>query len=190
MHDLTLYLGGTRSGKSVHAEREALRARGPVLYVATAQRRLEDPAMMERIRAHQKRRPEHWHTLECPLGLAEHIATFLRSPQMPSSPHQPTVLIDCVTMWVTNILCSLPDPEDAVLLEKTCRKELQDLLELMDTISCHWIAVSGETGLGGIQATAMARSFCDGLGLVNQMLAARAREAWFCIAGKKLLLSD
>ena len=160
MPDLTLYLGGTRSGKSVHAERDALQARGPVLYVATAQRRLEDPAMMERIRAHQKRRPEHWHTL------------------------------DCVTMWVTNILCSLPDPEDAVLLEKTCRKELQDLLELMDTISCHWIAVSGETGLGGIQATAMARSFCDGLGLVNQMLAARAREAWFCIAGKKLLLSD
>lgn len=189
MPDLTLYLGGTRSGKSAHAEQDALRTGGPVLYVATAQLRQDDPAMARRIRAHQGRRPAHWHTLECPLELASGIAAFLRTLQA-GEEAKPTILIDCVTMWVTNILCSLPDPEDSRLLEEACRREVGDLLRLVEATPCHWIAVSGETGLGGIQATAMARSFCDGLGIANQMLASRAREAWFCVAGKKLLLSD
>ena len=75
--DLTLYLGGTRSGKSARAEAEALQSGGPVLYVATAEARPDDDAMTERIRRHRARRPASWRTLECPLGLADRIAAEL-----------------------------------------------------------------------------------------------------------------
>ncbi len=118
--ELTLYLGGTRSGKSARAEAQALRTGGPVLYVATAEVRPDDPSMHERIRRHRDRRPPHWSTLECPLHLAKRIsvmfpAFFLEaaasvSPEQPpesgvgSSPkdageaaqERPTILIDCV----------------------------------------------------------------------------------------------
>ena len=65
--DLTLFLGGTRSGKSALAEAlVSAKARGPVWYLATARPLGDDPAMAERIRRHRSRRPAHWHTLECP----------------------------------------------------------------------------------------------------------------------------
>lgn len=106
--ELTLYLGGTRSGKSARAEAQALRTGGPVLYVATAEARPDDPSMHERIRRHRDRRPPHWSTLECPLHLAKRspscsrpffskpLPPFLRSnlqnpawaalPRMPGKP--------------------------------------------------------------------------------------------------------
>lgn len=192
MTDLTLYLGGTRSGKSMHAEQDAHRAQRPVLYVATARCRPDDASMCERVRRHRKRRPDDWHTLECERDLAPHIEAELKRLAEEQHLSSITVLIDCVTMWVTNILCALPDPENAVLLEEQCGQEVQALLELMQRCHCycHWILVSGETGLGGIAANAMTRSFCDALGLVNQRLAAEAAHSWLCVAGKKLLLSD
>ena len=107
--DLTLYLGGTRSGKSARAEARVFqRADGPVLYVATAEARPDDPSMTERIRRHRARRPENWRTLECPLQLGEHIGTALA--EFRNTAGTPTVLLDCITLWVSNILFSLPDP--------------------------------------------------------------------------------
>lgn len=171
--ELTLYLGGTRSGKSARAEAQALRTGGPVLYVATAEARPDDPSMHERIRRHRDRRPPHWSTLECPLHLAKRIslmfpAFFLEaaasvSPEQPpesgvgSSPkdageaaqERPTILIDCVTLWVSNILFALPEPEDLTAFETAVRTEVNALLALMERSNCRWILVSGETGLGG-----------------------------------------
>ena len=80
--DLTLYLGGTRSGKSARAEAAALQAQGPVLYVATAEARADDASMLDRIRRHRARRPAHWRTLECPCRLAESIAAALASDRL------------------------------------------------------------------------------------------------------------
>lgn len=188
MADLTLYLGGTRSGKSARAEADAMKAEGPVLYVATAYARPGDASLLERIRRHQVRRPAAWHTLECPKGLAQGIEKKLA--EIPAGDHPVTVLIDCVTMWVTNILFSLPDPDNLVALEEAARKEVEELIAFMDRSSCRWILVSGETGLGGIQASARGRYFCDSLGMVNQLLSAKASEAWLCVAGKKLRLED
>ena len=151
--ELTLYLGGTRSGKSARAEAQALRTGGPVLYVATAEARPDDPSMHERIRRHRDRRPPHWSTLECPLHLAKRIsvmfpAFFLEAaasvpPEQPpesgvdSSPkdageaaqERPTILIDCVTLWVSNILFALPEPEDLTAFETAVRTEVNALLE-------------------------------------------------------------
>ncbi|MFR5646081.1 MAG: bifunctional adenosylcobinamide kinase/adenosylcobinamide-phosphate guanylyltransferase [Bilophila wadsworthia] len=80
--ELTLYLGGTRSGKSARAEAQALRTGGPVLYVATAEARPDDPSMHERIRRHRDRRPPHWSTLSA--------LCILRS----GSPHVPGLFLE------------------------------------------------------------------------------------------------
>ena len=76
--DLTLFLGGTRSGKSALAEAlVSAKARGPVWYLATARPLGNDPAMAERIRRHRSRRPAHWHTLECPRHPGRELAPLL-----------------------------------------------------------------------------------------------------------------
>lgn len=212
--DLTLYLGGTRSGKSARAEAQALRTGGPVLYVATAEARPGDPAMRERIRRHRARRPAHWSTLECPLRLAERISAVLpassleaaasASPDQPqesgagsppkdareAAPGEPTVLLDCVTLWVSNILFTLPDPEDLTAFETAVRTEVNALLALMERSGCRWILVSGETGLGGIAPDRISRNYCDGLGLANQLIAARARKVFLVVAGRSLALEE
>lgn len=186
MHEVTLYLGGTRSGKSARAEAEALRIGGPVLYLATADPRPGDADMLERIRRHRLRRPEFWRTLECRRA----PAVCLERELMERQKLLPTILFDCVTMWISNILFSLPEPKNFVQFERTAMAEVEDLMKFMDRTPCRWIFVSGEVGLGGIQATASGRYFCDVLGTVNQLLAARADKVWLCVAGKKLLLED
>ena len=184
--DLTLYLGGTRSGKSARAEARVFqRADGPVLYVATAEARPDDPSMTERIRRHRARRPENWRTLECPLQLGKHIGTALA--EFRNTAGTPTVLLDCITLWVSNILFSLPDPEDLSAFESAVRRETEALLDVIRSSGCRWVVVSGETGLGGIEPTRLGRNYCDGLGLANQLIAAQAREAFLIVAGLSLI---
>lgn len=207
--NVSLYLGGTRSGKSVRAEEEAKRISGPggrVLYVATAQCFVGDTSMAERITRHQTRRPEAWDTLECPLNVAAGIEAAWQKKADSSATRASgvancydVVLIDCVTLWVTNILLSLPEQHSLQDFEARIDAEAAALCTLMRRTQkfvtegnrpCHWILVSGETGLGGIQENAMSREFCDGLGRINQRLAAHAQKSYFCIAGKVLPLQD
>lgn len=189
MDDMTLYLGGTRSGKSARAEEHVLRmADGPVLYVATAESHMEDAAMAERIRRHQARRPPLWRTLECPRDLAKNIGEALSG--LSTDAGRPTILLDCVTLWVSNILCSLPDFENPAAFEGAVRAEAEALLSLMRTSNCRWVLVSGETGLGGIAASRMGRVYDDGLGLANQLFAAEARESFLVVAGRLLRLGE
>ena len=183
--DLTLYLGGTRSGKSERAEARVHRlAAGPVLYVATAQ--AGDAAMAERIRRHQSRRPDAWQTLECPLHVAEGLSGALAA--LPSAAAKPTILLDCVTLWVSNILFSLPDPEDLIAFEREVRAHMEAFLGLARASGCRFVVVSGETGLGGINPTPLGRIYADGLGLANRLLADAAAEAFLVIAGRVLRL--
>ena len=153
--DLTLYLGGTRSGKSARAEARVFqRADGPVLYVATAEARPDDPSMTERIRRHRARRPENWRTLECPLQLGEHIGTALA--EFRNTAGTPTVLLDCITLWVSNILFSLPDPEDLSAFEGAVRLETEALLDIMLFPAKPGSAASNLPGSGGTTVTASA----------------------------------
>lgn len=194
---LTLILGGTRSGKSAYAEKKIaacekqLHPHEPqgVLYVATAESRPDDPAMLDRIRRHQERRPAHWETLECPLHLAERLSGKLLDAQGQPLPTAPgIIMIDCVTLWVSNILFSLPNPEDMCAFENGIEAELTALTELAARSDCHWVLVSGETGLGLVAPTALGRNYCDGLGLANQLLASSAREVILVLAGRALSL--
>ena len=110
---------------------------------------------------------------------------FFKIPQ-----ERPTILIDCVTLWVSNILFALPEPEDLTAFETAVRTEVNALLALMERSNCRWILVSGETGLGGIEPTRHGRNYCDGLGLANQLIAAQAREAFLVVAGRLLKLEE
>lgn len=91
---------------------------------------------------------------------------------------RPTILIDCVTLWVSNILFALPEPEDLTAFETAVRTEVNALLALMERSNCRWILVSGETGLGGIASDRISRNYCDGLGLANQLIAASAGRSF------------
>lgn len=195
--DITLYLGGTSSGKSRRAEEHVLKeAEGPVLYVATARKFPDDAAMMERIRRHCQRRPAHWATFECPLHLGKMLPSRIDDlvSASPSSASQrndamPTVLIDCVTMWITNILMEQVNPGNLSPFLDAVQSETEDLIALMQQRHCRWVLVSGETGLGGIAQNTLSRTFCDGLGLANQLLAEQADNAYLVVAGRLLKLS-
>ncbi len=202
--NITLYLGGIRSGKSYHAEyRAKAHGRGPVIYVATADKDQNDPSMQARIDRHTERRPEHWQTLECPMELGKHLAKALEDCGLDNNksvedaqhskllpPDCPTILIDCVTLWVSNILLSQPDPLDILAIEKIVAQEVDDLLQLTKSTRCRWIIVSSETGLGGIAQSPIERVFNDALGLANRRLARAAKRAFLIVAGRFLRLEE
>lgn len=166
---LTLILGGQRSGKSAYAER-LFGAGG--LYLATGH--ASDDEMAARIESHQARRGEGWVTAEEPLDVAGALARAARL-------HGPRpVLLDSLGMWVANMQHAGRDP----LLEADA---------LADALAAHpapVVAVSEEVGLGVIPMNAVARAFVDALGLVNQIVAARASRVVLVSAGLPLVLKQ
>ena len=161
---LTLILGGVRAGKSSYAQRLAASGKR-VLFVATAE--AGDAEMAARIRAHQASRPADWDTLEEPLDPATALALVLH--------RYDTVLLDCLTLWVSNLLLS-GRPHDIPV-------EVRRLLESYRQGDASWIVVSNEVGLGVVPANELGRAFADELGRVNQLVAAKADAVYFMAAG-------
>ncbi|MDH3068404.1 bifunctional adenosylcobinamide kinase/adenosylcobinamide-phosphate guanylyltransferase [Akkermansia sp. N21169] len=181
--NLTFVLGGTKSGKSAFAEQLVSRHGGNILYIATADASLNDASMERRIRLHRKRRPSSWSTLETPLHPAQDAENLLRFQPADS------VLLDCVTLWVTNMLFSRGEQEITPgEFESLIRQEIHDLLRLISHSTAQWTIVSGETGLGGTHATPLERQFCDGLGLANQLISQAAGKAYLVVASRPIPL--
>ncbi len=168
---LTLVLGGARAGKSNFAQQLADQAER-VLFVATAEALDED--MTARIRAHQESRPSEWDTLEEPLEIVKLIKPLLSNYDM--------VLLDCLTLWVSNLLLRDMDCDVS--------SRVGDLLRLYREQDASWIVVSNEVGLGLVATTKLGRLFTDELGRVNQMIAAEADEVIFMAAGLPLTLKS
>lgn len=166
---LTLITGGRRAGKSTYAQRLAERGER-VLFVATAEAGDEDMAV--RIRAHQASRPKDWDTLEEPLDLVGAMRPVLG--------RYDTVLIDCLNLWVSNLMLNGAELDTPA--------ELGGLLDLYRTQEASWILVSNEVGLGLVPATKLGRDFSDELGRVNQIVAAAADDVFFMAAGLPLSL--
>jgi adenosyl cobinamide kinase/adenosyl cobinamide phosphate guanylyltransferase len=166
---ITLVIGGARSGKSTFAEQLAL-ARGgsSVLYIATAQ--ALDDEMRERIAKHRAERPQEWQTLEAPRELPEAIS------QHPSLAK--LVLLDCITLWVTNEMLA-----DETRLEERLMCQLDYLMQWVRIQEIGLIVVSNEVGLGIVPENALARRFRDILGRVNARIAQEADEVHWMIAG-------
>lgn len=165
---LTLVLGGVRAGKSRHAQRLA-QAGQRVLVVATAE--AGDKEMAARIEAHRAERPNDWDTLEEPLDLATAVA--------PPLPRYDTVLLDCLTLWVSNLLLQGGEPQ----ARPDTQAEAKRLLRLYEKGDASWIVVSNEVGLGVIPANELARAYADELGRVNQIFAEAADDVVLMVAG-------
>lgn len=159
---LTLVLGGARSGKSRHAEELVERLPGPWSYIATAQ--AYDEEMAERIALHRSRRGDGWQTLDAPHDLADALNGL---------PAGRPVLIDCLTLWLTN----------RMLAEADVEAEGAALAEVLAGREGPTIVVSNEVGLSIVPENALARRFRDAQGRLNQMVAARAGTVIFMVAG-------
>ena len=159
---LTFVLGGARSGKSRHAEAliEALPA--PWAYIATAQ--AWDDEMKSRIAEHRARRSPDWLTLDAPLDLPEAIRRL---------PAGRSVLVDCLTLWLTNL----------ILAEQDTAAAGRALIEVCAQATAPVVLVSNEVGLGIVPDNALARRFRDEAGRLHQAVAARAGRVIFMVAG-------
>lgn len=160
---IIMVTGGQRSGKSEFAEQLALSQTDVPVYVATAQ--VHDAEMRDRVAKHQQRRADRWLTIEEPLHL--------------SSVHvdDKVALIDCVTLWATNMFFDCGDDADAAFLRL---KEEFDAFTSQNSI---FVFVTNEVGLGGTSENAMQRRFADLQGAINRYIASQAQNVYFVISG-------
>ena len=173
-----LILGGVRSGKSDLAQKLALDIGGrDVLFLATAA--ASDAEMVQRITAHQQGRPAGWRTVEEQLHVADAIAAGEQRAK--------AVLLDCVTLWVANILgATSPDggaTPDAGAAEAMLAEEIGALADWYRGSRASVVIVSNEVGMGLVPPYPSGRVYRDLLGLANQELARRATEVYLTVAG-------
>ena len=171
--ELIVILGGVRSGKSRFAQQLAVSAKGRVLFLATAQ--ATDDEMAERIARHKSSRPAAWHTIEEPLQIASALKSQASSSDI--------VILDCLTVWVGNMMS-----RDANASGEETLEEIERLLKVYKDGSASLILVSGEVGMGLVPPYPLGRAFRDIQGWINQKLAQEADKVFFMIAGIPLEL--
>jgi adenosylcobinamide kinase/adenosylcobinamide-phosphate guanylyltransferase len=171
---LTLIVGGARSGKSRFAEQLAA-GLPPVTYLATAAPWPGDAEMEARVARHRQRRAAHdppWRTVEEPWQVARAVEAHGQAG---------CVLVECLTLWVTALVLGrpgLPGLSDAEVL-----RDVAALAKAGQGVPARVLVVSNEVGCGIVPENALARRFADLLGEANQMVAAAATEVYGCLAG-------
>jgi adenosylcobinamide kinase/adenosylcobinamide-phosphate guanylyltransferase len=164
-----LVLGGARSGKTGFAEQLALRAGSRPAYLATAE--AMDGEMRDRVRSHQQQRAGRFETIEEPLALSEMLISRSRDHDV--------ILVDCLTLWITNLLGAGADVAVAV----------EELMATLGEISdSRVILVSNEVGLGIVPDNALARTFRDLACSTHQRLAEICDDVYFIVAGLPMVL--
>ena len=170
---VTLLLGGARSGKSALAVKLARASGRPVVFVATAE--ALDADMASRIARHRAERPAGWATVEEPLDVVGALV---------SAPPDACVVVDCLTLWLTNRLMAAPD--DTSTVERATFEAIAAAVARRGPT----IVVSNEVGLGVVPDHPLGRTFRDALGRVNTAWAEAADRSLFLIAGRVLTLAD
>jgi adenosylcobinamide kinase/adenosylcobinamide-phosphate guanylyltransferase len=184
---LILILGGARSGKSTFAERLAARSGRTVAFIATAT--AGDNEMRERIAQHRASRPREWHTIEEPLDLAGAVLQAYTLADV--------VLLDCVTLWLGNLLLQEPGQHESDdqgkeelhitshLFDERSSQQIEALLAAVQSVETGktLMVVSNEVGLGIVPAYPLGRVYRDTLGYVNQRLAQVADRVYLMVAG-------
>jgi adenosylcobinamide kinase / adenosylcobinamide-phosphate guanylyltransferase len=173
--ELVVIMGGARSGKSSFAQRLAKSISGKVLFLATAQ--AGDDEMAERIARHKASRPATWHTVEEPLGLASILQKEAASSDV--------VIIDCLTLWLNNLLLKQGGASETEVLG-----QVDSLLDVYQKGYASYIVVSGEVGLGLVPPYPLGRLYRDILGWMNQKVASRADKVFLMVAGIPLELKS
>ncbi len=172
MGRLVLITGGARSGKSGYAQKRVEAYSGNLLYVATAEAR--DEEMAARVAQHQSERGARWSSLEEPLLLAERLPLASRECA--------AVLLDCLTLWLSNLMEAHGDDDAAIMAA------VDALVARLRDLDVDLYVVSNELGSGVVPENRLARRFRDLHGLLNQKFAQAADEAWLVVAGLPLKL--
>ena len=164
-----LVLGGARSGKTTFAEKLATGAGLKPAYLATAQ--ALDAEMAERVESHRRSRAARFETIEEPLALAAALEAAAKQHDV--------ILVDCLTLWITNLLGAGREVAQAV-------DELGETLARLD--NSRVILVSNEVGLGIVPDNPLARTFRDLAGSTHQHMAEICDDVYFVIAGLPMTL--
>ncbi|NLM52594.1 MAG: bifunctional adenosylcobinamide kinase/adenosylcobinamide-phosphate guanylyltransferase [Firmicutes bacterium] len=179
-----LITGGARSGKSRLAEKIALQAKGPVAYIATAA--VLDEEMAHRVAQHRASRPQDWVTIEETLDLVKAIE------QVP--PQTEIVLVDCLTVWLTNCLLERYEEdftaEEASQVEAQIQDKLARFCQVVKNKPFRTIVVTNEVGSGVVPDTPLGRIFRDIAGRANQQVAQAADSVWLAVAGYPLCVKE
>ncbi len=184
MKEIILVIGGCRSGKSSHAlalaeemaeeqteEQKEEQADSGKVFIATCVPR--DDEMKDRVARHQRDRDKSWETVETPAALADAISEHHRKAGV--------ILVDCLTLWTSNILMETEDPG-------RLDDRIRELIGALGEAECPVILVSNEVGAGIVPANRLARLFRDTAGMVNQRVASAADRVVLMTAGMPLTL--
>ena len=167
MKEIIFVIGGCRSGKSNHALQTAEKMPGNrKIYIATCVP--QDAEMKRRVAKHQKERSRSWATVEEPIDLPAAISE--------RSQNADVILVDCLTLWVSNLLMETSDEEK---LEET----ISQLTDTLEKARCPIVLVSNEIGTGIVPENTLARQYRDIIGLANQAVAKTAGKVIWMIAG-------
>lgn len=186
MKDKHLFLGGARSGKSALAETDVYawllaHPHGRVIYVATAQ--IWDDEMRDRVALHRQRRPDTWQLVEEPMQLARLLDQY----EQQQTDEQPLcIMVDCLTLWLTNQLCQIDVGDDSVAVKQAAenaQRALDELLESVKNFSGALVMVSNEVGSGIVPMGKLSRQFQDLSGTMNQALAQVCDKVTLAVAG-------
>ncbi len=168
-----LILGGARSGKSRYAEQLAKDSGKVVIYLATA--KVKDDEIAKRVARHQQDRPSDWQTVEEAIYLADKLQQWASSERI--------ILVDCLTMWLMNLLSDDSDAGNNQL-----KTEQQKLLKVLSQLQGEVILVSNEVGMGIIPLGELTRKYVDEAGRLHQAIASIAERVTLITAGLPLSL--
>jgi adenosylcobinamide kinase/adenosylcobinamide-phosphate guanylyltransferase len=181
MDTLTFVIGGARSGKSSFAEQFAKGHNGRVIYIATAE--ALDAEMAARIQRHREGRPGKWLTLEVPHGVGKAISAEGKRGDL--------VLIDCLTLLVSNVMLAASgnvDAPDEAAASRAVEAEVRALLEVVRDSPAKFLIVSNEVGMGLVPPYPAGRLYRDLLGWANREVAQTADQVYLLVAGMTLPL--
>lgn len=181
MGSLLFVTGGARSGKSTFAEALATDSGAPVVYIATME--AGDDELRDRIARHRASRPGEWDTIEAPRAVASAVQ---------QAPHDACVLLDCLSLWVTNrmleVLSESPTVAEAAAFEAILDAEVDAIISAALTRTGATVIVTNEVGSGLVPPYPLGRVYRDLLGRANQRVSAAAERAWLLVAGRALEL--
>jgi adenosylcobinamide kinase/adenosylcobinamide-phosphate guanylyltransferase len=181
MGQLIMILGGVRSGKSSFAEALAKQLGDEdVVYLATAESC--DEEMSDRIARHQSSRPSSWTTIESRRELARLIPEIASESEV--------ILLDCLTIWISNILLDAGDATPFVEIERQMRQEISEFIDEIKRSNLTCLVVAGEVGMGVVPESLLGRQFRDLHGWANQTLVDVATQTYWRVAGRTVNLKS
>jgi adenosylcobinamide kinase / adenosylcobinamide-phosphate guanylyltransferase len=174
MKEIVLITGGCRSGKSSYALEYAQRLSDQGRYfLATCQP--SDEEMVDRVARHQQERHESWQTKECPVDLSEAVKDLAGDARV--------ILIDCLTLWITNLLVAT-DRQDVV------ESYIEVLQKTVTAATCSVVLVTNEVGCGIVPDNRLARLFRDFVGIANQQMAMVATRVIWMVSGCPVIVKE